>query len=284
MTLSQLRREISTRLDEGEAAELMRFFLHLTTAEILSDREFVKDRLPLLMEAVERREKGEPLQYILGEWDFCGRRILCQPGVLIPREDTEALYLCGAEFLKDKQSPLILEICCGSGAVGLTLAREFCAEAVLTDIEPKALDLAQKNAELFDVAHRVCIAKKDARYDYDFSAELKTLQTDKTKFDAVFSNPPYIPHDDLASLDPSVRDYEPMLALDGGQDGLDFYRILAEKVQTVLKKGGLFAVEIGKHQEKDVTFIFEEAGFEHITCFCDLAGIIRVVAAYLPLE
>ena len=294
MTADLLRREIAARLRAagvdnaaGEAAELLRHYLGLAPADLLMGREIAAP-VDELERAVRRRCSGVPLQYILGEWEFCGRRILCREGVLIPRGDTEHLALCAVDYLRGRRearTPLVLDLCCGSGAVGLTVAAESGAGAVLTDIAPEALALAADNARLFGVSERVRICKKNARTDYCFDREELppcAEGTEQPYFNAVLSNPPYIPTGDIAALDPTVADFEPLLALDGGADGLDFYRILAARVPALLRPGGLLALEVGIGQDADVASLLRAAGFEQVSVIQDYAGIGRVVRGLRP--
>ena len=256
-------------------------------AELLLAHLLKKDRSWLLIHAndladealclsyerlIERRKKGEPVAYIVGEREFMGLPFSVAPGVLIPRPDTETLV---EAVLAEKlpESPQILDLCTGSGAIAVSLAHYLAkAQVLAVDISETCVKTAQENAERNSVANRVCVVCADILKE-DFSLPCLPV-------DVLVSNPPYIRTDDLSGLMADVRDYEPHPALDGGMDGLIFYRRLASLVPQLLKQGGLLAVEVGHDQAEDVAAILEESGeCEKIRFACDLAGIKRVVIA-----
>ena len=170
---------------------------------------------------LQRRLQGEPVAYLVGEWEFFGLPLIVNEHVLIPRSDTEVLAQQAIDYLKDYPGARVLDLCTGSGCVGLAIAsqRTDC-RVVLADCSEEALRVARTNARLNHLQSRIAVLQADA------------LAPPGAKFDAfqcIVSNPPYIPTGDLAGLDPSVREYEPHLALDGGADGLKFYRAIAHR-------------------------------------------------------
>ncbi|MBR5135086.1 MAG: peptide chain release factor N(5)-glutamine methyltransferase [Clostridia bacterium] len=223
-----------------------------------------------LLSAVSRRAKGEPLQYILGQWDFLSLTLDVGEGVLIPRPDTELLCEVVVERLRSVEAPDILDLCAGSGCVGIGICS--LRDGVKTT-----------EVELSDEA-LVYLRKNTARYpQYDVSIVQDDVCAPKETYgvyDAVVSNPPYIPTADLDGLMREVQ-REPKMALDGDEDGLRFYRVLTSYWKRHLKAGGLLAVEIGIGQSEDVARLFVENGFQNITVHRDFGGIDRVVCGTL---
>lgn len=218
-------------------------------------------------ELVARRLAEEPLAYILGEWEFMGRRIEVTRDTLIPRSDTE--ILCEQAIDALGEGGKLLDLCCGSGCVGLcAIAEAGGATAVLCDISKPTLAVARRNARRFGVSARALFINEDATLP---------LPEALGRFDVIVANPPYIPHLDLASLDRSVRDYEPMEALDGGDDGLDFYRAFARNLKRCIADDGKAMFEVGAGQARAVADIFARAGWRIDEIVRDLAGIERVV-------
>lgn len=213
----------------------------------------------------ERRILGEPLQYILGEWEFYGLPFKVGKGVLIPRQDTETLVEIAARFL-EKRAPnerRTLDLCAGSGCIGISLAKTVGADVVCVEKFAEAFSYLEQNVALNDA--RVKAVLGDV---FDENAVLG-------EFDVIVSNPPYLSEDDMGTLQKEVRS-EPQTALFGGEDGLDFYRKILAAYPKMLKRGGMLAVEIGVHQENAVCEIFKENGFEPRT-EKDLCGVYRVV-------
>ena len=198
-----------------------------------------------------RRLAGEPVQYITGKAWFMGLPFQVNPAVLIPRQDTEVLVEKALEFLRDGQK--ILDLCTGSGCIILSLAAA-AREKQTARINAEALQLPQ-----------VSFVESDM---------FEMLDGD---YDMIVSNPPYIPAGVVDGLDPKVRCHEPRGALDGGEDGLDFYRIIAGEAFGRLRAGGCLALEIGFDQAGDVTGLLAGAGFHDVSCIKDLAGLERVV-------
>lgn len=213
---------------------------------------------------VELRKNGKPLAYILGEWEFYSLPFKVNENVLIPRPDTETLIDEAIGVIKENDK--VLDICTGSGCIAITMAKK-CKDILVDgiDISDKALEVARENASLNDVV--VEFFKHDA---------LKKFETHE-QYDLIVSNPPYIPKKDIETLDIDVKDYEPVLALDGGDSGLDFYEAICENFKDSIKDGGHIIFEYGIHQEKDVKKILEKHGFENIKIKKDLCGIYRVI-------
>jgi len=213
---------------------------------------------------VKRRASNEPLGYILNHKEFMSLDFYVDENVLIPRPDTEILVEEVISYF-DGKSPVITDMCTGSGAIAVSLAKYIPGAKVTgLDISPEAVKIAGINAEKNGVLKNCSFGIHDVLKPYDVVA------------DAVVSNPPYIPAKDIETLDETVRSFEPRLALDGGDDGLLFYRAIVKNSQTALKKGGLIAFEVGCNQAEDVAKLMEE-DFCDIGVICDLAGIERVV-------
>ena len=225
-------------------------------AEFLADRDLYASEkiVQEVEENLQRLLNEEPIAYILGQWEFYGLPLKVTPDVLIPRDDTCAvadLAISQALFL-DKD-PRILDLCCGSGCIGLAVAsRVKDAKVTLADISQKALSVAKENVALNKLSGRVRCVSADA---------LKPAFPFLGKFDMIISNPPYITGEEMKELPKSVADYEPHLALYGGEDGLDFYRSIAKNFAPALKPGGYLAFEFGETQGDDVCAILEENGY-----------------------
>ena len=224
--------------------------------QILADREkyVTEDVCQAVEEAIARIRQGEPLAYVLEEWDFYGMRLYINRNVLIPRDDTcavTALAIERALFL-DKD-PRILDLCTGSGCIGLALAHRIKdARVTLADISHDALAVARKNVINQKLSARVSCVQADA---------MGEPAPFLGKFDLIISNPPYITGEDMKGLDHSVKDYEPHLALFGGEDGLDFYRSISSKYRSALKPGGFLCFEFGDGQGDDVCEILKMNGY-----------------------
>ena len=227
-----------------------------TQDAMLMDRE--KYASEEICRGVERGLKrlldGEPLAYVLGEWEFYGLPLKVTPDVLIPRDDTCAvteLAIKRALFLE--QDPRILDLCCGSGCIGLAIAsRVKDARVTLADLSPAALNVAKENVALNHLSGRVrCVCADAMKPAFPFLG----------KYDMIVSNPPYITGEEMKALDRSVVDFEPHMALFGGEDGLDFYRAIAKNFAPALKPGGYLCFEFGMGQGDDVCRILQENGY-----------------------
>ncbi len=213
------------------------------------ERILAEDQQNSLRELVRRRGQREPLQHILGSACFCGLDLTVNRDVLVPRPETEILAELGWQFLKTIAAPpLALDFGTGSGCIAIALATQCPAARVSAlDVSPAALALARQNA----AKHAV-----DSRIEFFTGDGFAALPAD-TRFDLIISNPPYIPAAEIATLDPEVRDHDPRLALDGGADGLDFYRRLAREAVAFLRPGGRIMLEFGDGQEIGVAAAFE---------------------------
>ena len=225
-------------------------------AQFLADRDlYASEKVVNEVDAELRRLlAGEPIAYILGQWEFYGLPLKVTPDVLIPRDDTCAvaeLAIRQALFLE--QDPRILDLCCGSGCIGLAVAKRVKdAKVTLADIRHEALAVAKENTALNRLSGRVRCVRADA---------LQPAFPFLGKYDMIVSNPPYVTGAEMEVLPPSVRDYEPHLALYGGEDGLDFYRSIAKNFAPALRPGGYLCLEFGMGQGDDVCRILEENGY-----------------------
>ncbi len=219
---------------------------------------------------LRRRLRGEPLAYIAGSWEFYGLKLLVNPSVLIPRMDTEVLVSTALELLRtDVPEPRILDLCCGSGCIGCALAHELPnARVYMADISPEALSVARKNVALHHLNSRCVCLDADA---------LSPPPLRMSNFDMIACNPPYISAAELEKLDPSVSEWEPILALDGGEDGLNFYRSVLEHWKTVLRDDGYIIFEVGEGQADSVRKLLADAGFYNLGCALDTIGVERVI-------
>lgn len=217
-----------------------------------------------------RRLGGEPVAYITGSWEFYGLPLLITPDVLIPRSDTEVLVETALELVRPRaEGARVLDLCTGSGCIGCAMAMEMpLARVVMVDNSRRALNIARKNIRLNALSDRaVCI-----------EADAMTPPADNLgSFDIIISNPPYIASAEIPTLDASVKDFEPHAALDGGEDGLDFYRFIAVNWKKALRLGGHMAFEVGETQAEDVMKIMRLAGYKNVDAVKDTQGILRVV-------
>ena len=227
-------------------------------------------------ELLERRVEGEPAAYLIGEWEFYGLPLDISESVLIPRPDTEVLVDRALMYLKTVAEPRVLDLCAGSGCIGLALAKNAPeSHVVLGELDEGALRICRQNIRRNDLTGRVVSLQLDAR---------EKPPAHLGEFDCIVSNPPYIPDGDIAELDASVRDYEPHLALRGGTDGLDFYRAIAGHWTAALRVGGRLLFEVGIGQADEVLRIMRSVGFGDLEITPDLNGIPRVVEGVLCSE
>ena len=249
-----------------DARELVSFVLGkkagLSDAEVGLSSE-MRERLDAL---IQRRLAHEPLQYIIGEWDLMGLTFRVDPSVLIPRADTETVVLAAEELIKERAYRSLLDLCTGSGCIGISLAVRTGIKTVLADISEEALAVARDNA----AAH---------------GADCETVKSDMfaalngRRFDIITCNPPYVPAAVIETLAEEVR-REPRLALDGGEDGLRFYRALAEKAPFSLNPGGALVMEIGFDQAESVKALFGPLG--EVNIIKDLSGNFRAAVLTGP--
>ncbi|MBQ3103898.1 MAG: peptide chain release factor N(5)-glutamine methyltransferase [Oscillospiraceae bacterium] len=261
-----------------EAKELVAFAAGKTKEELLRDiRLYVAPQTESYAEKLlARRLQGEPMAYLIGEWEFYGLSLDVSEAVLIPRVDTEVLAEKALEYVKGLGRCRVLDLCAGSGCVGLAIAANAPqSHVVLGEFDEKALKICRQNIRRCSLTGRAVSLMMDAR-----EKPSPTLG----EFDCIVSNPPYIPDGDIPGLDVSVRDYEPHLALRGGEDGLDFYRVIVEKWRAALTENGRMYFEVGIGQADSVMRIMRGAGFGDIEIVKDTAGIPRVVFGTLYSE
>ena len=218
---------------------------------------------------------GEPLAYILGEWDFYGLTFQVDKNVLIPRADTERLCELTIEQARDKVSPRILDLCCGSGCIGIAAAHEVeDARVTAVDFSDGALRVTRENARRLGVQARFVALKADV---------LEDPPGGMGEYDILVSNPPYVTRQEMQELDRSVSEFEPHEALYGGPDGLDFYRAICAKWSGLLVPGGVALFECGWQQAADVAAIMEETHYTGVGITEDLSGVPRIVfGKYAP--
>ncbi len=220
-----------------------------------------------LADGLTRRAAGYPLQYILGNWDFLSLTLRVGEGVLIPRPDTECLCEEVARRLAGVSAPRVLDLCAGSGCVGLGIASLIPDTAVTAvELSEAALPYLRENVARYPELH-VAVRQGDVLTD---------ARLFEDGWDAIVSNPPYIPTADLSGLMREVQ-YEPTMALDGDEDGLKFYRVIADAWSKKLRSGGLCAVEVGFDQAAAVAALFHAAGLKEVTSVTDFGGVQRVV-------
>jgi release factor glutamine methyltransferase len=245
--------------------------LNLDRMSIIINRELQVEehKAEEYFELIEKRKNKMPIKYITEEVEFMGIDLFIKEGVLIPRPDTEILVEEAIKEIKDKRFTKICDVCCGSGAIGLSIAKLLDYTKVhCCDISETAEQVTRKNIDLLSLEERVSFVKSDL-----LSFALKN----KLQFDVIVSNPPYIKTEVIPTLMEDVKDYEPYIALWGGEDGLEFYRRITTESIKVLKAGGVLAYEIGYDQSGEVEGILRENGYDKVRIVKDLAGNDRVV-------
>lgn len=281
-TISELyleaRRALLTQEQPQDASLMARNLLchitGMTQEQVLSQRDmYVNESVcEQMYAAVRRLMDGEPLAYVLGRWEFYGLDLIVTPDVLIPRDDTcavAALAIQQSLFLDTK--PRILDLCTGSGCIGLAIAsRVKDAKVTLADLSPDALAVAKQNIVLHHLTSRVSCVKVNA---------LEAPPAFLGKFDLIVSNPPYITTREMLTLPHSVAGFEPRMALHGGDDGLKFYRAIASNYANVLKPGGYLCFEFGDEQGDDVCAILKTNGYTIIERVKDYNDRERAVIA-----
>lgn len=222
---------------------------------------------------IKLRKDKMPIKYILGETEFMGLILKVEEGVLIPRPDTEVLVEKANQAIKDKNYKAICDLCCGTGAIGIALASmNKDTDVFCIDISEKAEEITKFNISKNNLEDRVRFIKSDL---------LEEALKNDIKYDAIVSNPPYIKEADIETLMEDVKNYEPHLALSGGEDGLDFYRKITEQASKCLTAGGMLAFEIGYDQREEVISLLKKFNFSNIEGLKDLAGNDRVVVGFL---
>lgn len=240
-----------------------RLYILLNLERVLSE-----DEEQLFNKFINERLNNRPIAYIVGNREFMGLDFFVKEGVLIPRPDTEVLVEEVIELAKKKDAKNILDIGTGSGAITVSLAKYLeNVKVTSVDISDIALEIGKRNAISNEVDDRINFVKSDLFTNID----------KETKFDIIVSNPPYIKREVIDTLDKQVKDYEPYNALEGGVDGLDFYRAITKQAKNYLKKGGILAYEVGHDQSEDVSKLMEMDGYTNIYTLKDLQQIDRVV-------
>ena len=243
-----------------------------TTAQLLRDMSlYASNKIEdTVTEYIARRLRGEPVAYITGSWEFYGLPIVTTPDVLIPRMDTEKLVDTAKELLTGrKMNARILDLCCGSGCITCAIGHEMPAtRLVAIDISANALEVCRRNIAAQKLISRVICMQADA---------LSSPPLGIGEFDMIVSNPPYIASDEIKTLDVSVKDFEPVWALDGGEDGLKFYKAIIKYWKSLLRQGGYLLFEVGEGQAQAVRDMLSAAGFGYTGTRKDTLGIDRVV-------
>ena len=265
--------------DAQVAAELLSARLLKISRGFLAsalDKEVHERHLEAMRRGMRRLVAGEPLQYVLGEWDFRTLTLKCDRRALIPRPETEELVTRVLKFLRSRNSgerPFVVDVGTGTGAIILSIAKELPGEGVFlgTDVSEDAIALARENAARCGLDRRVKFAAMDGLDDFDEPGIV----------DVLVSNPPYIESAVCDTLDPRVRDFEPRLALDGGASGLDFYDRYLGDALNILKPGGAVFFEIGENQGESLRNLMQGYGFENIAIERDFAGHDRYASAIL---
>ena len=258
-----------------EARELVCFASDKSRQELQRDsRLYVPQAVEQAVHSlVERHLAGEPVAYLIGEWEFYGLPLDISEAVLIPRPDTEVLAEAGINFARKQTECRTLDLCAGSGCVGLAIAAQSRhTRVVLGELSEGALRICRQNIRRNGLSGQVVPLQMDV---------MQGPPPHLGEFDLVVSNPPYIPQADIPGLDVSVKDYEPLMALDGGEDGLDFYRTICQKWRDAMHPGTRLLFEVGIGQDDDVLRIMRENGFGDNEVLADLSGIPRVVCGTL---
>ena len=281
-TYSEMYIALRNRLrDAGIEAAALEARLIAATAAGKSTEKLLRDMRYYATDEVERRAEemvqrrlaGEPVAYITGVWEFRGLPMEVSRDVLIPRIDTEVLAELAIKYLRGtgRLDARVLDLCSGTGCIGCAIAAELPrVRVVLAEASAAAMDISRRNVERNGLGGRVSFLPADV-------TKQPPLMTGS--FDLVVSNPPYIPTMEILTLDPSVRDYEPVWALDGGEDGLDFYRAILKNWALVIRQGGELMFEVGEDQAERVKDLMRMAGLREARSFPDTQNIQRVVAA-----
>lgn len=257
---------LETQMMIAKVIEKDRLYIMLNLEEDIDE-----SKVEIIKTMIGKRKSSYPLQYILGEREFWGMDFKVSEGVLIPRQDTEILIEETLKKLKDNKHKSNLkgfEIGVGSGIISITLLKEIETLTMIgVDINDKAIELTKANALKHEVSDRLCI----------LNSNLFEKINKENQFDFIISNPPYIETKVIDSLQEDIKQHEPKLALDGGEDGLDFYRAIIEQSKSYISPEGFIAFEIGYNQAEAVKKIFVENGYPNVTIAKDLAGFDRVV-------
>jgi len=285
MTAFEKIKEVSVFLEskgiedtQKESEIIVTHCLSIDKAALYRDNPVVSEKAIKEIESIlQRRAQREPLQYIIGYVEFLGLKIKVGKGVLIPRPETELLaeeVIKTVPSLKSQAPSRVLDLCTGSGCLALAIAKNFPeAEVYGTDISKEATRYASENAKLNDIKN-VTFLKGSL-----FEPMKQLISAMPLKFDVIVSNPPYIKSDEIACLQPEIHKWEPRNALDGGEDGLNYYRTICFEGRAYLAFTGVMFLEIGEGQAEEVSEIAMQNGFRNITVIKDYAGIERIIAA-----
>ncbi len=263
----KLLKEAGIEDSSFEARQIIRYITKLSNSEIITH---YADSLETMQQTMWKSVVGQrlnryPLQYILGEWSFYGLNFYVGEGCLIPRSDTETLVDTAFEFMKKNEKARVLDLCAGSGCIGITIANRF-KESTVTLVEK------------YDIPYSYC----EKNIHRNSSETLSLIKADvfdfvpQEKYDLIVSNPPYVNAHDMDNLSQEVLN-EPDSALYGGEDGLDFYRVILRRYPEFVNNGGMIALEIGYDQSQAVISLMQEAGLKDINTAQDINGIHRVV-------
>lgn len=254
----------------GKVVKKDRLFLLLNRDYELNDKEIEEFYRLLTL-----RKNKMPIKYMLGECEFMGLSFYIREGVLIPRPDTEILVECAMEEIKKNKFKDICDVCCGSGIIGITIAKLLKDVNVKSsDISHTAYEVTGENIKRLDVGERVQVVESDL---------LNKFIENKDRFDVIVSNPPYIRKNVIGTLMEDVKNFEPYEALCGGEDGLDFYREITSQSLKLLNNGGMLLFEIGYDQKDSVSNLLKENGFVEVECLKDLAGKDRVIKGKIEI-
>ncbi len=275
MTFSELYKDCRKKLSHDTAdfdlSQLFKGYFNEYNQIIKADADVDPEDAFILQMKVKRLAEGYPLQYLLGEWEFYGLTVKVGEGVLIPRPDTETIVDTALEIAAEIENPIIADLCSGSGAIALAMAANLPASTLYAvELSPEALGYLRQNIALNKLDEQINVLVADV-----------TAPLSLPKLDMLISNPPYIRREDLADLSVQVG-YEPVMALDGGRDGLSFYRSIAASGLTLLKPCGTIIFEAGYDQADDIIDILNKLGYTDIEHRLDLNKIKRCVYAKTP--
>ena len=276
MIIDEAKKLLAKNLNPQEARDIIFFVTGLNSQEQLLNykKELTDNEENKVKDILFKRINGYPLQYILGKWTFMGRDFSLGEGVLIPRDDTEVVVLSVIPYLKQNNKARIIDLCSGSGIIAVTLKCMFPqCEVHALELSEKAMPYLKRNIE--SLAPDVILHQGDLNLLFE--------QFKDNYFDLVISNPPYIESEVIPTLQTEVQK-EPKMALDGGTDGLDFYRSITQKWSNKLKPGGMMAFELGEGQFDMVKAMMKEKGFENISEYKDLGNIQRAINGTLKYK
>lgn len=232
------------------------------------DQPLTEQQRTTMRGLVKRRGAAEPVAYLVGHREFFSLDFLVQPGVFIPRPDTEVLVMAALDALQGREAPRVLDLCTGTGCVPIAIARNSpSARLTAVELSQTALETARSNIEKHGLTQRIELLQGD----------LFAPLPEGAAFDIITSNPPYVQHDEIARLAADIRDHEPRMALDGGADGLDVIRQLVKQSPDYLIPGGWLMFELSPEQAPAAVEFMEERGFHEVAVKNDLAGLARVV-------